>query len=101
QSLAEPGTVLISAETYKIVQKYFFCLKKGTHHLKGISVPVTVYQTVQISEAKDFQSLELTASQKLIGRESFTHQLSSAWKKVNNSEEVAVLIKGEAGIGKT
>src|SRR6185295_19367792 len=102
QGLAEPGTVVISADTYKLVQKFFHCEPRGTHLLKGISTPMTIYQPLnqQASSANNFIDERGTASP-LIGREEVMKQLMDVWElSLNNSEEI-VLVSGEAGMGKT
>ena len=39
QGLAEPDTVLISADTYRLIQGYFACQTFGDHALRGVSEP--------------------------------------------------------------
>ncbi len=44
QRLTEPNTVLISAATQHLVGAHFECQPFGSHLVKGIDTPLTVYQ---------------------------------------------------------
>lgn len=100
QGLAEPGAIAISADTFRLIQKYFHCEHRGTHVLKGITTPMTIYQPFEKSDAAAV-SAEIKFASPLIGREDVLEPLLAVWNRVlSNSEEVALVI-GEAGIGKT
>ena len=43
QGLAEPDTIAVSADTYRLVEGYFDCNDLGSHVLKGVAAPVQVY----------------------------------------------------------
>src|SRR5262249_60696954 len=43
QSLARPDTVVISADTYALVQGYFACESLGPHTLPGTTEPSALY----------------------------------------------------------
>jgi len=101
QALAEPNEILISAETYKIVQKIIYCRERGTHTLKGISTPMTVYQPVSIELTKSFTTEQTHYDFPLIGREEVMKKLETYWKKVAQGKSETVIIRGEIGTGKT
>ena len=52
QALAEPDTVLISADTYRLVEGFFMADALGPQALKGVALPVQVYHVVQESGAQ-------------------------------------------------
>ncbi len=52
QTLAEPDTVLISADTYRLVEGFFMADDLGPQALKGVALPVQVYHVVQESGAQ-------------------------------------------------
>ncbi len=101
QTLAEPNEILISAETYKIVQKTIYCREKGTHTLKGISTPLTVYQPISIELTKSFTKEQKHYDYPPVGRESAIKQLGSFWNKVLQGRGQTVIIRGEIGTGKS
>ena len=101
QTLAEPNEILISADTYKIVQKSIYCREKGTHTLKGISVPVTVYQPISIELTKSFTKEQKHYDYPPVGREAPIKQLGTYWNKVLQGRGHTVIIRGEIGTGKS
>src|SRR5262249_53344699 len=50
QSLAEPNTIMISPDTYRLIQGYFECQDLGAQTLRGVAEPVHVYRVLQESE---------------------------------------------------
>src|SRR5262249_18055185 len=52
QALAEPNTLLISANTYRLIQGYFDCQALGAQVLRGVAEPVAVYRVLQESGAR-------------------------------------------------
>src|SRR5205823_112938 len=92
QALAEPNEILISSETYKIVQKIIYCREKGTHTLKGISTPITVYQPVSVELTKSFTTEQTHYDLPLIGREKVIRQLELLWKKVLQGRSQSIII---------
>jgi class 3 adenylate cyclase len=45
-ALAGANTLVVSAETYRLVRDRFTCVSFGTHSLKGIATPLQLYQVV-------------------------------------------------------
>ena len=71
QGLAEPDTVVISADTYRLIQGYFDCDSLGEHDLRGVSQPIVVYRVLQESGARS--RLDIASPRGLtpfVGRES-------------------------------
>src|SRR5215813_3615703 len=52
QGLAKPNTIMISPDTYRLIQGYFDCEALGEQTLRGVSEPVHVYQVFQESGAR-------------------------------------------------
>ena len=50
EAAAEPGTILISYETYALVKDEIHCIDRGKIKVKGIAYPVAVYQVVDSYE---------------------------------------------------
>src|SRR5262249_19624831 len=51
QTAAEPGTILISEETYRLVQAYAHVERRGPLSLKGKRAPVLAYRLLDLSQA--------------------------------------------------
>ncbi len=102
QGLAEPGTVVISASTYQLVEGLFSCRDLGFHSLKGISQPVQLYQVIEETGATSrFEAMAGGELTPLAGREPELRRLLECWKRVKAGAGQVVLLRGEAGIGKS
>jgi class 3 adenylate cyclase/predicted ATPase len=102
QGIAEPNTVVISADTYRLVEGYFDCQMSGEYSLKGLAQPVTAYRVIQESEA--LNHLDVTAARgltPLVGRESELALLLDRWEQAKSAQGQVVIVSGEAGIGKS
>ena len=98
QTLAEPGTLLISAPTQRLLQGLFGCEDLGTQTLKGVSRPVQVYRVV--GESQQEAGIEVEAKGPLIGREQELELLVSRWELAKDGGQLA-LLSGESGVGKS
>jgi class 3 adenylate cyclase/predicted ATPase/energy-coupling factor transporter ATP-binding protein EcfA2 len=102
QGLAEPNTLLISADTYRLIEGYFECQVLGAQTLRGRAEPVAVYRVLQDSGARGrldvAQPRGLTP---LVGRESEVTLLLERWEQVKAGQGQVVLLTGDAGIGKS
>jgi len=102
QSLAEPGTMLISQVTHQMTQGYFTCRELGPRTLKGLSHQVTVHQVLGESGAN--HRMELGQSARLcsfVGRGQEQAVLMQRWNEARRGGSPLVLLSGEAGIGKS
>ena len=94
KELAEPGTIIISSATYRLVQRRFHCQALGTHSLGGLSQPVVVYRVLKEQE----DQYELTP---LVGRQQEMGLLLERWAQMGEGLGQVVVLSGEAGIGKS
>src|SRR5262245_3892954 len=102
QGIAEPDTVVVSAATYRLIQGLFECQARGPQELKGIATPVSVYRVLRPSEAQSrFEVAVRTGLTPLVGREEELGLLRRRWEQAKAGEGQAVLLSGEAGIGKS
>ncbi len=102
QSLGEPDSALISAATHHLVAGYFDFEERGPHTLKGVPNPVVVYRVLSESTART--RLDVAAARgltPLAGRDAEVGRLLARWRAVEEGEGQAVLLCGEAGIGKS
>jgi TOMM system kinase/cyclase fusion protein len=102
QALATPESVVISAATYGLVQGYFVCQDLGEQTLPGVATPIALYQVLHASDARG--RLEAAAPRgftPLVGRDIEIALLQERWAQVQQGSGQAVLLSGEAGIGKS
>jgi class 3 adenylate cyclase len=102
QEKAAPNSVLISAATYRLIEGYFTCRDLGFADMKGLPVPVQVYQVV--GESGVHSRLEVAATAgltPLVGREEEIALLRRHWTRAKDGEGQVVLLSGEPGIGKS
>jgi predicted ATPase/class 3 adenylate cyclase len=102
QEVARPNTVVLSATTFRIVRSHFVTEECGTHSLKGITTPVSVYRAVRPVRVRSTTADGVdSAIGPLLGREEELARLLSVWQRVKEHRGQTVLISGEAGIGKS
>jgi predicted ATPase len=102
QGLAESNTVLISADTYRLIQGYFECQDLGAQTLRGVAEPITVYQVLRESGATSrLDVAQLRGLTPLVGRESEVTLLLERWAQAKSGQGQVVLLTGDAGIGKS
>jgi class 3 adenylate cyclase/predicted ATPase len=102
QGLAAPETVVISAATAALVQGYFVCEPVGEHLLPGTSAPSTLYRVCGASGARG--RLDVAAPQQLtpfVGRAAELAVLRERLGQVRQGQGQAILLSGEAGMGKS
>ncbi len=100
QTEAQPGTVVISSDTHRLLRGAFRCLPLGDVALKGIAAPVTVFEVLEEAEAAPAETEEAPAAP-LIGRGAELARLREAWTGVLAGAGARRLLAGEAGIGKS
>jgi class 3 adenylate cyclase/predicted ATPase len=102
QTLAEPGTVVISASTRQLVGGLFEYVDLGTHVLKGFTAPVRAWQVIgESAAASRFEALRASALSPLVNREHELTVLFERWEKAKEGAGQIVLLSGEAGLGKS
>ena len=101
QSAAEPNTLIVSSDTFKLTRGFFEAVDYGTHKLKGISRAVKLYRIVHESTARsrlDAASGQLTP---LAGRDEELQIVMGRWHRAEEGSGQVVLVCGEAGVGKS
>jgi class 3 adenylate cyclase/tetratricopeptide (TPR) repeat protein len=102
ETLAAPGSVLLSSNTFRLVQDYFECLAKGKTMVKGKEEPQESYELVRAKEIET--RLEASAARgltELVGRHPEMEFLRAAFARVIDGEAQIVDLVGEAGVGKS
>jgi class 3 adenylate cyclase/tetratricopeptide (TPR) repeat protein len=100
EGFAEAGTVVISDATLRLVSGLFVTEDRGTPELKGIRQPIRVHRVVQPSGITSRLDRAPTLTP-FVGRERELGLLLDRFKRARETQGQAVLIGGEAGIGKS
>jgi class 3 adenylate cyclase/tetratricopeptide (TPR) repeat protein len=100
QNMAEPDAVLISDATHRLVPGLFVTQDLGTPVLKGVAEPIRVHRVLQQSGIRS--RLKAASSlTPLVGREQELGLLLDRWRQVIEGDGQAVVLSGEAGVGKS
>jgi class 3 adenylate cyclase/tetratricopeptide (TPR) repeat protein len=102
QALAEVDKILLTGSTARLVEGYFELQKQRPQIFRGLTHSVELFQVVKPTGART--KLEAAARGGLtpyVGRERETAELEAAWRAVRDGGDGVVVIRGEAGIGKS
>src|ERR1700681_4707848 len=103
QAAAAPGTVLVTADTLRLVSGLFVVEDRGAQALKGIERPIQLYRVIQPSGVRG--RLEAIAAARgltpFVGREDELRLLLSRWERARDGKGQVVMVVGEPGIGKS
>jgi class 3 adenylate cyclase len=99
QALAEPGSVVVTARVQRQVAGLFVAEERGSHDLKGVPEPLTLYRIVRASGGgRRAGQRHLTP---LVGRDEEMAMLMRRWERARQGEGQLVMIVGEPGLGKS
>ena len=102
QALAPPGSLVVSEATLRLVEGFFEVDPLGPQMLKGVSAPISIYRVLRPSAAPNrFEARGGQFLTPLVGRETELGFLTKRWENAMEGEGQAVLLQGEAGIGKS
>ena len=102
QSLAQPGTILLSHHTHHLVEAFFQFQPLGKVEIKGKEEPQEAYQLLRPSEVETrIAAATAKGLTKFVGRKNSMTALLEAWEKVLSGSGQIVGIVGEAGVGKS
>jgi hypothetical protein len=102
QALAEPGTVVISEQTYRLIGRLFEVRRIRPQKLHGFDTPTNSYQVIGESHTESrFDAFHAGGIAPLAGRDLDIALLLDRWKLASSGEGQVVELFGEAGIGKS
>lgn len=102
QTLAEPGTVVMCANTHAVAGALFDCRELGAQALKGWTDPVPAWQILGPSAVESrFEASHASRLPPPLGREEELELLERRWRDAADGEGRVVILSGEAGIGKS
>lgn len=100
RQLADCGEVVISGPTQRLVAGFFECAGLGLRQLPGSPRPLEVFRVVGESGAEN--RLEAAVSlTPLVGRKEEIETLLALWQDARRGIRRTVMLRGEAGIGKS
>lgn len=102
ESEADPDSILISAETFGLVEGFVDAQSAGARQLKGKSEALEVYALTGLKTATDrFSARVVRGLSPCVGRAEELDQLRQEWEKASEGSIHLVAVSGEAGIGKS
>jgi class 3 adenylate cyclase len=102
ESMAQPGSVLLSEQTYHLARNYFELKSLGHVEVKGKEEPQQTYQLLKPSAVETrFEASVAKGLTKFVGRQNSMASLMEAYEKVVAGAGQVVGIVGEAGVGKS
>ena len=102
QAASSPDCVLVSHETYELIRHKFVCVDAGRRRLRGFSRQVGLYQVIGPRHLPlTFDVRRAVGLTPLVGRGPELAFLNGQWQHVKNGRGSVVLVRGEAGIGKS
>jgi class 3 adenylate cyclase/tetratricopeptide (TPR) repeat protein len=102
QTVAAPGSILISDATYRSVQGFFEVHAAGELAIKGKSEPVRAYEVLRRQMAATAMSIAAERGlTPLAGRVGDLRRLEDAYAALSRGQAQVVTIVGDAGTGKS
>jgi class 3 adenylate cyclase len=99
QALAEPGSVVVTGRVQRQVAGLFVAEERGSHALKGVPEPVTLFRLIRASGGgRRAGQRHLTP---LVGRDEEIAMLLRRWERARLGDGQLVMIVGEPGLGKS
>jgi len=101
QSLAPPGSIVVSDVTRGLLKSSFETEPLGPKALKGISREIPVHRVLGFVAASPELAQAIGVRTPMVDRDHERVRLAEAWEQAKQGRGVVAHIAGEAGIGKT
>ncbi|HEV8712103.1 MAG TPA: AAA family ATPase [Candidatus Binatia bacterium] len=102
ESLATPGSIIVSEQTYKLIEGYFECKALGATQIKGLDAPVNIYEVLGVGPLRTrMQVAAYRGLVRFVGRQSELDQLKQALDNALTGHGQIVGVMGEPGVGKS
>ena len=99
---AEPGQVLITAATRRLIRGEVESTSLGPRKLKGVTQPVEVFVVQSVGDQQSvMEAAEHAGFTPLLGRDHEVSLLKDRWEQAQEGTGQVVLIIGEPGLGKS
>jgi len=102
ESRAEPGSILVSGATHKLVKDFFEFRPLGKLEVKGKEKPQDAYELIKAGEIETrIRASIFKGLTKFVGRKSSMVAFKEPYERVLSGSGQVVGIVGEAGVGKS
>ncbi|MDQ1458805.1 MAG: hypothetical protein QOI08_289 [Actinomycetota bacterium] len=102
QAIAQPGEVMVSAATHRLVAGWFVVEDSGAHAIKGLVQPMTTYRVLRPSAVRSrLEARSVRGLSPLVGRDRERKVLVDGWTAAVRGDGQALHLCGEPGIGKS
>jgi class 3 adenylate cyclase len=102
ESLANPGSVVVTERTYALTTGFFDFQSLGAARVKGVPEPVRLYRVLGVGPVQTpFERRAAGGLSRFVGRESELATLEQALAEAIGGTGRAIAVVGEAGVGKS
>ena len=102
QSCAPPGSVVVSEDTWRLVDGLFVSESLGPVMLKGLASPIELHRVLKAHAARTaFDAAKARGLAELVGRQGEMMRLQAAFSRAERGAGGVVAVCGEPGIGKS
>jgi len=102
ENMAKPGAIFVSANTHKIVERYFEFDLVGKAEVKGKEQPQDIYELKNAGDVVTRIDASIAKGlTRFVGRKNSMASLMEVYDKVKSGSGQMVGIVGEAGVGKS
>jgi class 3 adenylate cyclase/tetratricopeptide (TPR) repeat protein len=102
EQLADPGSILLTSGTLAPAEGFVRVTPLGPMALKGVPVPVDVFELVGVSEVRSrLQAAAVRGLSRFVGRDAEIDQLRRALVQAHQGRGQVVAVVGEPGVGKS
>lgn len=99
---APPNSIVVTTQTHTLVEEFFTCRPLGYRSLKGIAAPVALFEVLERrtnGETRAFRGPRQRVP--FVSREREIAALQAEWERCDSALGRAVVLSGEAGVGKS
>jgi hypothetical protein len=102
EGLATPGSILVTEQTYKLIEGYFQFKPLGAPRVQGVSEPVPIYELLGVGPLRTrIQVAARKGLERFVGRQSELEQMQRALERTRGGHGQIVAVMGEPGVGKS
>src|SRR5499426_1684576 len=102
EQMAKPGSALVTGDTLRLAEGHVEVKPLGAVPVKGLETPTPVYElTGSVPTRSRFQASTARGLTRFVGRDRELQQLAQALERAAAGHGQAVVVVGEAGLGKS